>query len=126
LAEIVRVFEAGSRDLVIGSRVLGAAERGSLTPMQRFGNWLATRLIRSLWHVEITDLGPLRITRREALERLGLRDPGLGWNGEMQAKAAHFGLKVAEVPVRYLRRRYGTSKISWTGGGRCRAGGTVM
>lgn len=126
LAEIVRVFEAGSWDLVIGSRVLGGAERGSLTPLQRFGNWLATRLIRSLWHVPITDLGPLRIIRREALERLGLRDPGFGWNVEMQAKAAHFGLKVAEVPVRYQRRRYGKSKISGTVWGSIRAGVKIL
>src|SRR3989442_6570202 len=104
LAEIVRIFEAGSWDLVTGSRVLGGAERGSLTPLQRFGNWLATRLIRSLWHVPITDLRPLRIIRRESLGRLRPPHPGFGWNVEMQAKAAHFGPKGAGGPRRYPPR----------------------
>src|SRR2546428_13813174 len=88
LAEIVRIFEAGSWDLVTGSRVLGGAERGSLTPLQRFGNWLGTRLIRSLWDVPITDLGPLGIIRRKALERAGPPDPGFGGRAQKQAKHA--------------------------------------
>ena len=47
---------AGHADLVIGSRVLGERERGALLPQARFGNWLATRLIRWLFGVSFTDL----------------------------------------------------------------------
>ena len=122
LAEIVRVFEAGSWDLVIGSRVLGNREPGSLTALQRFGNWFATRLIRCLWGVSFTDLGPLRALRMDAVRRLDLRDLSFGWNVEMQAKAARLGLKVTEVPVSYRRRKFGQSKISGTVRGSLAAG----
>jgi len=122
LERLVLFFEEEGRDLVIGSRGLGDTERGALAPLQRFGNWLATRLIRLLWAVSFTDLGPLRMIRREALKRLDLADKGFGWNVEMQAKAARFGLKVAEIPVSYRRRKFGRSKISRTLLGSIQAG----
>ena len=123
---LVKTFTAGGWDLVVGSRVLGRAEPGSLTPVQRFGNWLTTRLIRWLWSVRFTDLGPLRIVNRAALARLDLRDPDFGWNVEMQAKAARLGLAVTEIPVNYRRRRFGRSKISGTVLGSARAGFKIL
>ncbi|HEX5482538.1 MAG TPA: glycosyltransferase family 2 protein [Terriglobia bacterium] len=122
LSRLLDFFEAGAWDLVIGSRVLGCAEPGSLTPLQRFGNWLTTKLIQHLWGVRFTDLGPLRAARREALGRMALRDPDFGWNVEMQAKAAMLGMRVAEIPVNYRPRRFGKSKISGTLKGSLRAG----
>jgi len=126
LERLARCFEAADWDLVIGSRRLGTAEPGALTPLQRFGNWLATSLIHLLWNVRYTDLGPMRILGREALDRLGLRDRNFGWNVEMQAKAARLGLKVAEIPVRYRRRQRGRSKISGTVLGSVRAGCKIL
>lgn len=126
LARLIRVFEEGDFDLVIGSRVLGKAEPGSLTSLQRFGNWLTTRLIRRIWHVTFTDLGPLRILSREALARMDLMDCGFGWNVEMQARAARLKLRVGEIPVRYHRRRQGKSKISGTVWGSLCAGVMIL
>ena len=126
LPRLARVLEEGGWDLVIGSRVLGNPEPGSLTPLQRFGNWLTTRLIRSIWHVSFTDLGPLRIIKRKALERLDLRDRNFGWNVEMQAKAARLGLRVTEIPVRYRRRTFGRSKISGTSFASVHAGVKIL
>jgi glycosyltransferase involved in cell wall biosynthesis len=126
VARLVRFFEAGEWDLVIGSRVLGSAAPGSLTPLQRFGNCLTTRLIRWIWGVTFTDLGPLRILRREALRRLDLHDRNFGWNVEMQAKAARLRLRATEIPVAYHRRRYGRSKISGTIWGSLRAGVKIL
>jgi glycosyltransferase involved in cell wall biosynthesis len=126
LTALVREFEAGAWDLVIGSRVLGEAEKGALTPLQRFGNGLATWLIRRLWGVRFTDLGPLRIIRREALDRLALADTDFGWTVEMQAKAAQCGLKATEIPVRYRKRHAGRSKISGTVRGSLRAGWKIL
>ena len=128
-ADVRRLAEAlvaGEWDLVIGSRVLGNPEPGSLTPVQRFGNWLTTRLIRWIWKVPFTDLGPLRIVRRDALRRLDLRDGDFGWNVEMQVKAVRLGLKVTEIPVSYRRRRSGVSKISGTVTGSARAGVKIL
>ena len=126
LERLVRHFEQGHWHLVIGSRVLGAAEPGSLAPLQRFGNWLTTRLIALFWGVQFTDLGPMRILRRDALERLKLRDRSFGWNVEMQVKAAQLGLKFCEIPVRYRCRRQGRSKISGTVSGSVRAAVKIL
>jgi len=123
---LVRFFADGEWDMVVGSRVLGMAEPGSLTPAQRFGNWLTTRLIRWIWGVSFTDLGPLRILSTDALARLDPRDNDFGWNVEMQIKAARLGLKYAEIPVNYRRRRFGRSKISGTIAGSVRAGIKIL
>ncbi len=126
LARMVRCFEEEECDLLLGSRVLGRPEAGSLTALQSFGNWLSTRLIAMIWHVRFTDLGPMRILRRQALVRLELRDRTFGWNVEMQARAAQLHLKVRELPVEYRKRRHGRSKISGTVWGSLRAGMKIL
>ena len=112
-------------DLVIGSRALGTRERGSMTPQQVFGNRLACTLMRWLYGVHYTDLGPFRAIRWEALERLGMQDRNYGWTVEMQVKAARQRLPYAEVPVDY-RRRIGFSKVSGTVKGTIMAGYKII
>ena len=73
----------------------------------------------------VTDLGPFRAIRWDALERLDMRDRDFGWTVEMQVKAAKLGLRVVEVPVSY-RRRIGRSKITGTVGGTVRAGWKIL
>jgi glycosyltransferase involved in cell wall biosynthesis len=124
LALLLAPIEAGEADLVIGARRLGV-ESGALTPQQRFGNALACLLIRLVWGVRYTDLGPFRVVRRDALARLGMQDETWGWTVEMQVRAARLGMRVREVPVGY-RRRIGTSKISGTLSGTLRAGWKIL
>ena len=127
-AEATRILEpifAGRADLVIGSRTLGHADPGSLTPQARFGNWLATRLLRLLYRARYTDLGPFRAIRYSSLQSLAMRDRDFGWTVEMQIKAARARLRSEEVPVRY-RRRIGRSKISGTVLGTVRAGFKIL
>ncbi|MFK7787749.1 MAG: glycosyltransferase family 2 protein [Crocinitomicaceae bacterium] len=100
-------------DMVIGSRVLGKREKGSLTPQQVFGNWLATRLIRLFYRAKFTDLGPFRAIKAESLEKLKMADKTYGWTIEMQIKAAKHKMKFCEVPVNY-KKRIGVSKVSGT------------
>jgi len=126
LARMVRHFDEDRWDMLLGSRVLGNPEPGSLTPLQRFGNWLSTRLIAMVWRVRYTDLGPLRILRRSSLLQMNLRDRTYGWNVEMQARAAQLGFRVCELPVRYGRRLHGHSKISGTVQGSLRAGIKIL
>lgn len=126
LGLMVRCFEEDRWDMVLGSRVLGGAESGSLTTMQRFGNWLSTRLIALAWHVHFTDLGPMRILRRDSMDRLNLQDRTFGWNVEMQARAAQLGFRVRELPVGYSRRLHGRSKISGSIVGSVRAGIRIL
>jgi glycosyltransferase involved in cell wall biosynthesis len=114
LRRLVEPIARGEADLVLGSRTLGERERGALTPQQRFGNALATTLLRVLLGARCTDLGPFRAIRREALERIAMTETGFGWTIEMQIKAHRARLRVMEIPVRYRKRRGGKSKISGT------------
>ncbi len=126
--EIVRLLEPlvrGEADLVIGSRMLDAASRRALFPQARFGNWLASRLLRLVYGVEVSDLGPFRAVRVEALRRIGMRDRDYGWTVEMQARAFALGLRVVEVKVSY-RNRIGASKIAGTVKGTLRAGTKIL
>lgn len=112
-------------DMVIGSRALGERESGSMLPQQIFGNWLATSLLRWLYGVHYSDLGPFRAIRAEALRKLGMADTTYGWTVEMQLKAAKQRLRTQEVPVRY-RRRIGVSKVSGTVKGTLGAGYKIL
>ena len=112
-------------ELVIGSRVLGNPEKGSLTPQQRFGNTLATRLIRRFYGVHFTDLGPFRAIRFDSLMKLKMSDKTYGWTAEMQVKAAKQNLSCAEVAVQY-RKRIGQSKVSGTVKGTFMAGYKIL
>lgn len=112
-------------DLVIGSRRLGDAEPGALTLQQRFGNWLACCLIRTIWGVSYSDLGPFRAIKATALNRLNMQDRAFGWTVEMQVRAIEAGLVVREIPVDY-RNRIGQSKISGTIGGTLKAGHAIL
>lgn len=112
-------------DMVIGSRALGDREQGSMQPQQIFGNWLATTLIKWLYKVEFTDLGPFRAIRFDQLLAIDMQDRTYGWTVEMQVKAAKMGLKTTEVAVNY-RKRIGDSKVSGTIKGTILAGYKIL
>lgn len=112
-------------DLVIGSRAVGTKEKGSMTPQQIFGNWLATRLLKLFYNVKFTDLGPFRAIKFSSLIELDMQDKTYGWTVEMQLKAAKKKMKCIEVPVRY-RKRIGFSKISGTLKGTILAGYKII
>jgi glycosyltransferase involved in cell wall biosynthesis len=112
-------------DLVIGSRTLGKREKGSMTPQQIFGNWLATRLLRLFYGVRFTDLGPFRAIRYHSLLALDMQDKTYGWTVEMQLKAAKKNMRCVEVAVGY-RKRIGFSKISGTLKGTIMAGYKII
>ncbi|GAB5418437.1 MAG: glycosyltransferase family 2 protein [Crocinitomicaceae bacterium] len=121
IVDVVRPILEDNHDMVIGSRVLGKREKGSLTPQQVFGNWLATRLIRIFYGARFSDLGPFRAIKADALEQLEMSDKTYGWTIEMQIKAAKHKMKFCEVPVNY-RKRIGVSKVSGTVKGTVLAG----
>lgn len=100
-------------DMVIGSRILGDCDPGSLTVQQRFGNTLACKLMHLFWGYKFTDLGPFRAIRKTSYDKLAMQAPTFGWTVEMQVRALKHGLKCAEIPVHY-RKRIGVSKISGT------------
>ncbi|HMQ00973.1 MAG TPA: glycosyltransferase family 2 protein, partial [Cyclobacteriaceae bacterium] len=125
MPELIKPIIENGVDMVIGSRALGMKERGSMTPQQIFGNWLATRLLKLFYGVKFTDLGPFRAIRYDKLLALNMQDKTYGWTVEMQLKAAKQKMKCTEVPVRY-RRRIGDSKVSGTIKGTIGAGYKIL
>lgn len=125
LPEVIAPILKDEADLVIGSRALGKKEKGSLTPQQVFGNWLATRLMRIFYGVKYTDLGPFRAITVNGLDKLDMQDKTYGWTIEMQIRAAQHNLRSIEVPVDY-RKRIGVSKVSGTVKGTIMAGYKII
>ncbi len=118
-SEVVRLIDPiqrGAADMVIGSRLAGRLEPGALPWHSRVGNRVAAWLMRALYSVPLTDLGPFRAVRYDLLRDMPLHEETYGWPVEMIARAARGGHRVMEVPVSY-RRRIGRSKITGTLGG---------
>jgi len=103
----------GCADIALGSRLGRQNVRGALPWHQTFGNRLAAFMIRVLYDVKISDLGPFRAARTEVLRRLALEEMTYGWAVEMILKGALAGFRIVEVPVSY-HPRIGKSKISGT------------
>lgn len=99
-------------DFVMGSRVTGTRETGSMTPQQLVAGHLAGLLMRIVYGVRFTDMSPLRAMRLGGLRGLGMSEKTYGWNLEMQMRAAAAGLRILEVPVDHRCRRGGISKVS--------------
>lgn len=102
----------GEADFVIGSRIRGEREPGSMNFQQIFAGRAAGFLLRILYGVSFTDMCPFRAIRRRSLDRLGMREETYGWNLEMQMRSARAGLRILEVPVNHRCRTGGKSKVS--------------
>ena len=112
-------------DLVIGSRELGVRQPGALSIQQRFGNKLASFLIRYIWQQRCTDLGPFRAIRYDCLKQIDMKDRDFGWTVEMQMKAYGHGYRVTEVPVTAMKTT-SPSNISGTIKGSLLAGWKIL
>ena len=109
----------------LGTRVTPQLEKKALTPQQRFGNALATQLMKLFFGSRFTDLGPFRAIEWQTLERLKMSDKTYGWTVEMQLKVLKKNIPYAEIPVRY-RPRIGVSKVSGTLRGTLMAGYKIL
>jgi len=118
---VLRPIVEGRADLVVGSRVDGQTEEGAMTSQQRFGNRLVTWMLRLLYGLTLTDIGPFRAIRAPVLRDLGMEHQTYGWPVEMIVKAAKKGYRVVNVPVS-CRKRIGRSKVSGTMKGSLLAG----
>jgi glycosyltransferase involved in cell wall biosynthesis len=126
IKDLLTPIDADEADLVLGSRTQGHREPGALLVHARFGNWLTSQLIRWLYGLRVTDLGPFRAIRTNVLHALDMQEMTYGWPTEMMVKAAKRGYRVVEVPVDYFRRVGGRSKISGTLRGTILAGYYIL
>jgi glycosyltransferase involved in cell wall biosynthesis len=126
MSKLVDPVLSGEADLVLGSREKGTMEQGAMPPAQHMGNRLVAWLIMRLYGLPITDLGPYRAVRRSLLAGLQMREMTYGWPAEMIVKAARKRARLVEVPVSYLRRRGGQSKVGGTVRGTLLAGWFIL
>jgi glycosyltransferase involved in cell wall biosynthesis len=124
--QLVEPVARGTHDFVIGSRTRGQRQPGSMNLQQIFAGRLAGLILRLLYRVHYTDMSPFRAIRRDALERLDMREQTYGWNLEMQMKAARDGLRILEISVSHRRRAGGQSKVSGTFRGTFVAGARIV
>ncbi len=124
--QLVDPILAGKYDFVIGSRTRGQREPGSMNFQQILSGRSAGAILRFLYGIRYTDMCPFRAIRRDALERLGMREQTYGWNLEMQMRAARAALRILEVPVNHHRRAGGESKVSGTLRGTFVAGARIL
>ena len=112
LPAIVRPLAAGQADFVMGSRLRGSREAGSMTPQQIVAGWLAGALLRLTYGVRFTDMSPFRALYIDRLRSLNMTETTYGWNLEMQMRAAASRWRIVEIPVDHRCRRGGVSKVS--------------
>ena len=125
LTKIIKPIIENNIDFVIGTRAKQLREKGSMTPQQVFGNWLACILMKLFFGAKFTDLGPFRAIKYSKLIALKMEDKTYGWTVEMQLKALKQKLSYVEIPVNY-RNRIGVSKVSGTIRGSIMAGIKIL
>ena len=126
IATLIAPIRSGAYDFVIGSRVRGEREPGSIAWHQIGAGLAAGYGMRLLYGVRYTDMCAFRAIRRDALLALDMREMTYGWNIEMQMRAARAGLRILEVPVPYRCRSGGSSKVAGSLGGTLRAGARIV
>ena len=112
MGRMTHPIAAGEADFVMGSRIRGNREPGSMLPSQVFAGHLVGTLLRLFQGVKYTDMGPFRAIRRSSLEAMKMSEMTYGWSLEMQIKAAQSGLRIREITVDYKCRIGGVSKVS--------------
>jgi dolichol-phosphate mannosyltransferase len=118
-ADIPRLLEAAQRaEFVIGSRYIPGGKIENWPIHRRILSAFANRYIRAITRMTIRDCtSGFRCWRREALERLPLasiRSDGYAFIVELAWEATRAGLECAEVPITFVERREGASKLSWS------------
>jgi glycosyltransferase involved in cell wall biosynthesis len=126
ISRLVASIAMGESDFVIGSRVRGVREPGSMS-LHQIGAGLALGYAMRLVHgVRYTDMCAFRAIRRSSLMALGMREMTYGWNIEMQMRAAAAKLRIIELPVDYGLREGGVSKVAGSLRGTLRAGTRII
>ena len=112
LRAIVGPVVRNEADFVMGSRLRGPREPGSMTPQQAAAGFVAGVLLRVRYRARFTDMSPFRAIRPAVLGTLDMRETTFGWNLEMQMRAAAKHLRIIEIAIGCRRRRGGQSKVS--------------
>jgi dolichol-phosphate mannosyltransferase len=110
------VAAAATNDLVIGSRYLNGVSVVNWPLHRIFLSAFGNRYIRFITNLSTSDCtSGFRCWRREALARVpiaGMVSEGYAFLVEMLYNAQRLGLRIGEVPIIFVERRQGQSKLS--------------
>jgi dolichol-phosphate mannosyltransferase len=110
------VAATATHDLVIGSRYLNGVSVVNWPLHRIFLSAFGNRYIRLITNLSTSDCtSGFRCWRREALARLpiaGMVSDGYAFLVEMLYNAQRLGLRIGEVPIIFVERRQGQSKLS--------------
>lgn len=126
MSRLLEPILSGTHDFVIGSRLRGRREAGSMNLAQLWAGRIAGVLLKLVYGIHYSDMCPFRAIRYDALQHLGMQEETYGWNLEMQMRAARAQLRILEVPVDHRRRAGGRSKVSGNLAGTIRAAGRIL
>ncbi len=126
IGTLVAPIVAGTHDFVIGSRVSGTRDPGSMAWHQIAAGYVFGRAIGVLYRTRYTDMCAFRAISRQTLLSLDMREMTYGWNLEMQMRAARAGLRILELPVHNRCRFGGSSKVAGSLRGTIKAGTRII
>lgn len=108
----VEALEKGA-DVVIGTRFDGGKiQKGSVSPLNLFGNWVMSFLTSLACGRRITDvMAGFKGFRKEAFLALDLRERHFEYEAETVTKACRMGMNLVQIPITYTRREGGVSGI---------------
>ena len=115
IPRMLDALDAGA-DLVIGSRYV-AGGGTDWTAGRRLLSRAGSAYARAILRVPVRDLtGGFKAIRADVLASLDLSRlycKGFGFQIEVTYRALRAGFRVSELPIRFVDRRVGTSKMSW-------------
>ena len=126
ISALVDPVLSGEARLVLGSRTAGTIAAGAMPPHQRAGNVATAGLMRLLYRIPVSDLGPYRAIHADLISELDMTEMTFGWPTEMMVKSAARGEMILEVPVSWDNRASGSSKIGGTVVGSILAGWHIL
>lgn len=119
IPEFIKEIESGS-DFVMGSRLKGNIMKGAMPALHQYiGNPVLTWLLNRVFKTNISDAHcGMRAIKKEALDSLNLKTPGMEFASEMIIEAARENLKISEVPIDYYPRKAPSNLHSFADGWR--------
>jgi dolichol-phosphate mannosyltransferase len=113
MGKLIQPILENNADMVIGSRLQGIMEPGSISTMNIIGNRLFNLFINVLFDAQITDSqSGFRAMNKRAVDSLQLSSKGFEVETEMTIQAVKRKLRIQEVPITYVRRTGSPSKLN--------------
>jgi dolichol-phosphate mannosyltransferase len=110
------VKAADSADIVIGSRYLNGISVINWPLRRILLSWAANRYVRTITRLAVNDCtSGFRLYRRRVLsgiDLIGIQSNGYSFQVEMTFRAHVAGFTISEVPIIFMERRSGRSKMS--------------